>query len=70
MLHPPVIADRDSFEAAAELLAAHSGGALAEARRLAERSRDVGNVLRFCRWRQAGRLIEVLASGEVSGPLH
>lgn len=70
MHHPPVIADRPTFDAAAELLAAHGGDAQAEAERRADKSRDIGNVHLFCRWRQAGRLIEALASPRAGGPLN
>jgi hypothetical protein len=41
-----------------------------EAAARAERSRDVGNVLHFCHWRQIERVIETLASDEVRGTVH
>lgn len=70
MFQPAVIADRDTFDAAAALLAEHGGAAIAEAERRAVASRNVGNVQRFCRWRQAGRLLAALASPEVVGRLN
>ena len=36
----------------------------------AEQSRDVGNVGRFCHWRQIERVTEMLSSGEVDGSIH
>jgi hypothetical protein len=36
----------------------------------AERSRDNGNVARFCHWRQIERVIATLSSEEVSGTIH
>ena len=41
-----------------------------EAAARAERSRDVGNVLHFCHWRQIERVIEALSSDEVLGTVH
>ena len=36
----------------------------------AERSRDDGNVARFCHWRQIERVIATLRSDEVLGTVH
>ena len=36
----------------------------------AVQSRDAGNVLRFCHWRQIERLSALLASNNVEGSLH
>jgi hypothetical protein len=36
----------------------------------AEQSRDDGNVVRFCHWRQIERVIVALASDEVLGTIH
>ena len=41
-----------------------------EAAALAERSRDDGNVARFCHWRQIERVIATLSSEEVFGTIH
>jgi len=41
-----------------------------EAAARAERSRDAGNVLHFCHWRQIERVIESLSSYEVRGTVH
>lgn len=42
---------------------------LAAARR-AEESRDVGNVHKFCHWRQLERVAALLASDDVIGEIH
>ena len=36
----------------------------------AVQSRDAGNVLKFCHWRQIERLSALLASNNVEGSLH
>ncbi|MCY7279298.1 MAG: hypothetical protein LH610_00100 [Sphingomonas bacterium] len=36
----------------------------------AVKSRDAGNVLKFCHWRQIERLSALLASNNVQGSLH
>jgi hypothetical protein len=36
----------------------------------AERSRDSGNVLKFCHWRQIERVIATLSSNAVGGTIH
>ena len=36
----------------------------------AAKSRDAGNVLRFCHWRQIERLSALLASNNIEGSLH
>ena len=41
-----------------------------EAAARAERSRDDGNVARFCHWRHIERVIATLSSDEVSGSVH
>ncbi len=41
-----------------------------EAAARADRSRDLGNHIHFCRWRQIERLIELLSSDEAIGTVH
>ena len=36
----------------------------------AERSRDDGNVARFCHWRQIERVIATLSSDEITDTIH
>ena len=55
---------------AAELMALFGDHAGMEAASRADRSRVLGNVIHFCRWRQIERLIEILSSQEPIGRLH
>ena len=55
---------------AAALIATFGDGAALEAAIRAGRSRDLGNHLHFCRWRQVERLIELLAADGVRGTVH
>lgn len=55
---------------AAELIAVFGDSAALEAAIRAGRSRDIGNHIHFCRWRQVERLIELLATDEVVGTVH
>ena len=64
------IADRAALDDAATLLAEHGPVAAAEAAARAHRSRDLGNVVRFCHWRQTQRLIQLLGSDEAAGTVH
>lgn len=64
-MHPHVhLPDRAAASDAAELIARFGAHAASEAAARADRSRDAGNVVAFCRWRQIERLILLLA-----GPL-
>lgn len=69
-MQPLFVADRPGIEQAAALLAAFGSGAGREAAMRAERSRDIGNVIHFCRWRQVERLILALSLEEAVGILH
>ena len=66
----PFIHGRGSLDDAAELIALYGEDAGLEAAVRAERSRDDGNVVRFCHWRQIERVIAALASDEVLGTVH
>jgi hypothetical protein len=66
----PFIACRLALAEASELMDRFGEDAAMEAAARAERSRDVGNVLHFCHWRQIERVIETLASDEVRGTVH
>jgi hypothetical protein len=55
---------------AAELIAHFGVHAASEAAARADRSRELGNVIHFCRWRQIERLIVLLASDERAGTIH
>jgi hypothetical protein len=66
----PYLSDRKSVEAAHDLMTRHGDDAGFEAAAKADRSRDIGNVQNFCRWRQIERLIVLLASEKPVGTLH
>ncbi len=67
---PMYLADAEQVAEAAGLIAAFGDHAPVEAAIRAGHMRDIGNYLRFCRWRQTERLIEVLASEEAIGTIH
>jgi len=64
------IADRLALSDADDLITRFGEEAAIEAAARAERSRDDGNVQRFCHWRQIERVIAVLADDEASGTVH
>lgn len=66
----PYLAGPHAVADATALLAAHGDDACFEAAIRAERSRDQGNAVQFCHWRQIERLIVLLASGDVVGTVH
>ena len=55
---------------AAELIERYGDDAGFEAAMRADRSRDEGNVARFCHWRQIERVIATLSCDEVTGTVH
>ena len=66
----PFITGRHALSDAAELIDKFGDDAGFEAASRAERSRDAGNVVRFCHWRQIERVIATLTSEEVRGSIH
>jgi hypothetical protein len=66
----PFISGRPAITDAAELIERFGDGARREAAERAERSRDLGNVVRFCHWRHIEQVILVLSCQEVRGSLH
>ena len=66
----PFIHGRVSLADAAELIARYGDDAGFEAAIRADRSRDDGNVARFCHWRQIERVIATLSCEEVRGSIH
>ena len=66
----PSSADASALADAAELLDRFGDDAGFEAAARAELSRDAGNVVRFCHWRQIERVIATLSSDEVRGTIH
>ena len=66
----PYIAGRAALNDASELIDQFGDNAGLEAAVRAETSRDAGNVLRFCHWRQIERVIATLSDAEVRGSVH
>ncbi len=66
----PYLSNRASYDDAADLIARFGDDAGYEAAARADRSRDLGNHIHFCHWRQIERLIVVLACERPLGTLH
>ena len=66
----PFISGRPALADAADLIDRYGDDAGLEAAVRAEKSRDAGNVIRFCHWRQIERVIVTLSSEEVRGSVH
>lgn len=66
----PFINGRRALDDASDLIEQFGNSAMLEASARAERSRNDGNVARFCHWRQIERVIVALTSDEVVGTLH
>jgi hypothetical protein len=69
-LPAPYIADARAAADAADLIAVFGAAAATEAAARADRSRDLGNHIHFCRWRQIERLIVILAADQATGTVH
>jgi hypothetical protein len=68
--HMPYLADPAQVVDAAELITRFGDDAGFEAAARADRSRDLGNTVHFCRWRQIERLIVLLAVERAVGTVH
>ena len=66
----PFIHGRLALAEASDLMERYGDDAALEAAVRAERSRDDGNVARFCHWRQIERVIATLSSDEPLGTIH
>ena len=66
----PYIAGRRALAEGSELMSSFGDDAGLEAAARAERSRDAGNVLLFCHWRQIERVIATLSDEDVRGTVH
>lgn len=62
------LSDAGALRDAEHLIASLGGEAENEANARAARSREIGNHLSFCRWRQIGRLIAFLGDGAAERP--
>lgn len=56
------LSDASAAADAAELIARFGIHAASEAAARADRSRDLGNVVHFCRWREIERMIALLSA--------
>jgi len=68
--HDVHLADRGALAEASSLIDKFGAFASSEAARLAGESRDAGNVIHFCRWRQIERMIVMLSDETVTGAVH
>ena len=66
----PFIHGRLALADAADLIERYGDDAGFEAAARADRSRDDGNVARFCHWRQIERVIVTLSDQEARGTVH
>jgi hypothetical protein len=64
------LADRDLITDAAALMHVFGDYAADEAAIRASRSRSLGNVVHFCRWRQVERLLRWFAADAPTGTVH
>ncbi|BCA58738.1 hypothetical protein DBR17_19390 [Sphingomonas sp. HMWF008] len=70
MSYMPYLADRAELTDATDLITMFGDEAGLEAAARADRSRDLGNYLHFCRWRQIERLIILLSVERAVGTVH
>jgi hypothetical protein len=70
VMDSPFIHGRPSLADATRLIDGFGDDAALEAASRAERSRDAGNVVGFCHWRQIERVIAILSDEEVRGTVH
>ena len=66
----PFIAGRPALDDATDLIERYGEQAPLEAAARAVKSRNDGNVARFCHWRQIERVIAALSSDEPLGSIH
>jgi len=70
MSYMPYLADRAQVVDATKLIALFGDDAGMQAAARADESRDIGNYLHFCRWRQIERLIVLLSVESAIGTVH
>ena len=66
----PFIHGRLALADASDLIERYGDDAAFEAAARADRSRDDGNIARFCHWRQIERVIATLSNEELRGTIH
>lgn len=69
-MHLPILPDRKSYEDARTLIELFGDEAGVEAANRADASRDVGNHIHFCHWRQIERMIVLLSVDRAFGTIH
>ncbi|MBU0557603.1 MAG: hypothetical protein KKD64_05355 [Alphaproteobacteria bacterium] len=69
-MHLPILVNRRSYDDATALIEAFGEHAGVEAALRADRSRDVGNHVRFCHWRQVERMLFLLQVEHSVGTVH
>ena len=69
MDHQVFCADRTAFADASDLIDVYGDAARDEAKQRASRSRELGNVVHFCRWREIDRLIGAMTRETSAGLL-
>lgn len=67
---PPIVTDSTTARAARDLIDTFGEVAAFEAAARADYSRDKGNTLGFCHWRQVERFILVLGTERILGSVH
>ena len=70
MSHQLQFQGRGALAEASDLISRFGEFAASEAAERARRSRDVGNLIHFCRWREIERIIELLRDDSVTGTVH
>ncbi|MDQ2879467.1 MAG: hypothetical protein M3R41_10385 [Pseudomonadota bacterium] len=66
----PFLTDSRDIADATQLIAAFGDDAGFEAAARADKSRDLGNHVHFCRWRQIERLIVLMSVNRAVGTVH
>lgn len=64
------LCDRSAMDDASALIESFGGGAGDEAAARARRSRDLGNVIHYCRWRQIERIIALFTGHRAGATVH
>lgn len=69
-MHLPILVDRQSFDDAAALIETFGEQACIEAALRADQSRERGNHIHFCHWRQIERMVVLLQVDQAMGTVH
>ncbi len=69
-MHIPILADRRCYDDAAALIETFGVHAGVEAALRADQSRERGNHIHFCHWRQIERMVILLSVDQAMGTVH